>query len=140
MGALSDIIESLERLTAVHHAAAAPAFARAGVTETEGALLWALAHAERDLTMSEAATALDCDASNITLLARRLEGAELAERIPDAVDRRTRRLHLTDAGRRVMEEVTAALERHTPLAALTSAQRAQLRSLLDIATADLPAR
>lgn len=83
-----------------------------------------------DLTMSEAAAALSCDASNLTLLARHLESLGLAERVPDPTDGRRRRLTLTEGGRDVIDRMTRALGDATPLRSLTAAERATLDELL----------
>jgi DNA-binding MarR family transcriptional regulator len=85
------------------------------------------------MTMSEAAKALDCDASNITLLARRLERPGLTEHIPDPEGRRARRLRLTEAGRAVIADVSDELGRRSPLRALTKEQLAQLSAVLTVA-------
>lgn len=134
MATLLETLSLIEQMSGVHNAISEPVFDSLGISRTEGALLWALFHAERDLTMSEAAVALDCDASNITHLARGLERAALAERVADAADRRSRRLHLTAAGRESIERVIAALEEHSPLRTLDDGQRDELAALLAIAS------
>jgi len=48
--------------------------------------------------MSEVATRLDYDASNLTTLVERLRGRGLLERTEDANDRRRKKLRLTPAG------------------------------------------
>ncbi|WP_299951117.1 MarR family winged helix-turn-helix transcriptional regulator [uncultured Modestobacter sp.] len=51
-------------------------------------------------TMGELATALLCDASNVTQLVARLESRGLVTREPDPADRRVKRVSITPAGRR----------------------------------------
>ncbi|MDH6182575.1 DNA-binding MarR family transcriptional regulator [Microbacteriaceae bacterium SG_E_30_P1] len=128
---LSTTITAVERIASAHRAAAVPVLHEVGLSETQGALLWALGGSiTSDLTMSEAAAALSCDASNLTLLARHLESLDLAERIPDPADARRRRLTLTQHGREVVERMTRALDDASPLRALTDAERATLDELL----------
>lgn len=133
MATVLETLSLVEQMSGVHTAISKPVFDELGITRTEGALLWALHHAQRDLTMSEAAVALDCDASNITHLARGLERATLAERVADPADRRTRRLHITNAGHESIARVVTALEEQSPLRALDEQQRAQLAALLTAA-------
>jgi DNA-binding MarR family transcriptional regulator len=129
--ALMTTITAVERIASAHRTAAVPVLHGAGLSETQGALLWALGgSATSDLTMSEAAAALSCDASNLTLLARHLESLGLAERVPDPTDGRRRRLTLTEGGRDVIDRMTRALGDATPLRSLTAAERATLDELL----------
>lgn len=128
---LTTTITAIERIASAHRGAAVPVLHEIGLSETQGYLLWALGGSiTSDLTMSEAAAALSCDASNLTLLARHLESLELAERIPDPADGRRKRLTLTSRGREVLDRMTRALDEATPLRSLTDAERATLDELL----------
>src|SRR4051794_1466469 len=55
----------------------------------------------RPMTMGEVAHALQCDNSNVTGIADRLEAAGLAERRPHGRDRRVKTLVLTEKGERI---------------------------------------
>jgi DNA-binding MarR family transcriptional regulator len=68
-----------------------------------------------------------------------LEGRGFVERRPNPADRRVREIHLTDAGRGVIERAFAeamAYERRVT-EPLSAAERAQLLGLLDRVTANL---
>lgn len=78
----------------------------------------------------ELAAALKCDASNVTGIVDRLESRGLLERHVDPADRRVKRIHLTDAGRRVIDAVWDDACAHTPVSALEPAQLRQLQHLL----------
>jgi len=92
------------------------------------------------LPMSALAQALQCDNSNVTGIVDRLEAADLAERRPDARDRRVKTVALTDHGRAVREEVQRRAGRPPPeLARLSEADAAALRDLLQRAL-DAPER
>jgi len=68
-----------------------------GVTGAQIKVLLAL-RGDDALPMSEVATRLDYDASNLTTLVERLRGRGLLERTEDASDRRRKTLRLTPAG------------------------------------------
>jgi DNA-binding MarR family transcriptional regulator len=92
----------------------------------------ALVHLEPDepKPMSELATTMFCDASNITGIADRLEARGLVERVPGAHDRRVKTLVLTPEGVRVRSVVAARLAE--PPESLTALSAADQRSLRDI--------
>jgi len=82
--------------------------------------------------MGALARLLQCDASNVTWLADRLEARGFVERRNDPADRRVKTLALTDAGR------TAQRKAHDqwrtppdPLLALSSAELRTLRDLMN---------
>lgn len=129
---LSTTIVAIERLASAHRSAAIPVLRELGLSETEGALLWALGN--QSLTMGAAANAISCDPSNLTVLARHLESLGLAERVDDPDDRRRRRLQLTAGGREAVDRLMHALEATTPLEALTPDERATLAVLLSKTT------
>src|SRR3954453_892804 len=64
---------------------------------------------EHPKPMSELATELFCDASNITGIADRLEVRGLVERVPAPHDRRVKHLALTPEGKRVRSELARRL-------------------------------
>lgn len=125
---LSATIVAIDRLASAHRSAAIPVLRELGLSETEGSLLWALGNTS--LTMGAAASALSCDPSNLTVLARHLESLGLAERVDDPDDRRRRRLQLTASGRDAVGMLARAVEASTGLAALSADERATLDALL----------
>lgn len=81
--------------------------------------------------MSALAHHLNCDASNVTGLADRLEAAGLLERIPGP-DRRSRRLRLTDKGMSQRKALAASVAAgSTVTAKLTRVEQELLGALLD---------
>jgi DNA-binding MarR family transcriptional regulator len=83
-------------------------------------------------TMSEIATALNCDNSNVTGIVDVLEEKKLAIRRPSENDRRVKLIELTDAGRDVRARLMEAVE--TPPAwieTMPEAERRTLRELLE---------
>lgn len=100
----------------------------------------ALRALDRPRTMSEVATVLHCDNSNVTGLVDGLEEKGLATRQPAAHDRRVKLIALTAEGRRVRGKLMRAVERPPAwLEALSEADRRCLCDVLRRATADNPA-
>lgn len=77
----------------------------------------ALLSLERPIPMNELATALRCDASNVTGIVDRLEDRGLVERHMDQADRRVKQLVLTQAGRELRSELHQQLCSDLPTAA-----------------------
>jgi DNA-binding MarR family transcriptional regulator len=91
---------------------------------------------EEPAPMSAVATHLQCDASNVTGLADRLERAGAIERVPGP-DRRVKLLSLTDSGRQLRARLARRVAaRSTVTAKLDRRQRAQLAALLDTLLSD----
>lgn len=91
----------------------------------------ALFFLERPVPMSELATHLSCDRSNVTGIADRLAARGLVERVP-GTDRRVTMLQLTDEGVRAREELGAhVVASPSPSDRLTAVERRQLAALLD---------
>ncbi|MDX6603401.1 MAG: hypothetical protein QOF13_2603 [Solirubrobacterales bacterium] len=91
----------------------------------------ALRALEQPRTMSEIATVLRCDNSNVTGIVDGLEARHLAERTASPNDRRVKLIALTPEGRRVRTRLIKAVE--TPpewLAGLSAADQRTLRDLL----------
>jgi MarR family transcriptional regulator, organic hydroperoxide resistance regulator len=80
--------------------------------------------------MGELAKQLACDNSNVTWITDRLEERGLVECRPAPHDRRVRLLVLTDAGRRLREEIAARLA--TPPPPITALSREDQRALRDL--------
>jgi DNA-binding MarR family transcriptional regulator len=86
--------------------------------------------------MSDLADHLQCDRSNITGIADRLERAGAIDRVAGA-DRRVKLLRLTAAGEHQREQLAEAVSRgSTVMAKLNKQQRGQLAELLDALLAD----
>lgn len=91
-------------------------------------LLWL----EEPSAMSSLAEHLQCDASNVTGLADRLDRLGLVTRVPGA-DRRVKLLSLTPAGLQTRTSLARKVAAgSTVTARLTPAQRRQLSDLLDL--------
>ncbi|MEU7897747.1 MarR family transcriptional regulator [Nonomuraea sp. NPDC049152] len=87
--------------------------------------------AREPLPMRRMADLFQCDPSNVTGIVDRLERRGLVSREPSATDRRVKNVTLTAEGEGVVEELKGVLGfAGEPLAALTEAERAQLRDLL----------
>ena len=86
---------------------------------------------EEPSAMRGLARHLDCDASNVTGLADRLEELGVVERVPGA-DRRVKLLRLTPRGARVRTDLAERVAAgSTVTAKLTAVERTQLMGLLD---------
>jgi DNA-binding MarR family transcriptional regulator len=86
-------------------------------------------------TMSEIATVLHCDNSNVTGIVDVLEEKGLAIRQPSAQDRRVKLIALTAEGRRLSTRLKRAVEKPpTWLERLSEADQGALRDLLRRAT------
>jgi DNA-binding MarR family transcriptional regulator len=95
----------------------------------------ALRALDRPRTMSELATVLHCDNSNVTGLVDGLEEKELVTREPSPDDRRVKLIAPTAAGRRVRSRLIKAVERPPAwLEALSAADRRALAEILARAT------
>ncbi|MFE3449530.1 MarR family winged helix-turn-helix transcriptional regulator [Nonomuraea sp. NPDC059194] len=87
--------------------------------------------AREPLPMRRMAELFQCDPSNVTGIVDRLERRGLVSREPSAADRRVKSVTLTEEGKGVVEELKGVLGfAAEPLAALTEAERVQLRALL----------
>ncbi|MEU4544667.1 MarR family winged helix-turn-helix transcriptional regulator [Nonomuraea dietziae] len=87
--------------------------------------------AREPLPMRRMAELFRCDPSNVTGIVDRLERRGLVSREPGAADRRVKNVTLTPAGLGVVEELRGVLGfAGEPLAALSEAEREQLRDLL----------
>jgi DNA-binding MarR family transcriptional regulator len=87
---------------------------------------------EEPRTMSEIASFLHCDNSNVTGIVDVLEEKGLATRRPSEQDRRVKLIELTTAGRKVRDRLTEAVERPpTWLQRLSKSEQRTLRDLLE---------
>jgi MarR family transcriptional regulator, organic hydroperoxide resistance regulator len=85
---------------------------------------------EDSVSMSEVASMMQCDASNVTWITDRLESRGLVERRPDPQDRRVKRLVLTEEGRRVKRLIDRRLVQVPGVRRLTAEERDTLARLL----------
>ena len=98
----------------------------------------ALLHLEpgAPVTMTALAAGMHCDNSNVTGIVDRLEAAGLAERRPDARDRRVKTVMLTSRGEALRAEVQARAGQPPPeIAALSEDDAVALRDILRRAVA-----
>ena len=85
----------------------------------------------RPMAMGELASALSCDASNVTGLVDRLESRGLLERSPSANDRRVKVLTLTPLGTRLRAAILERMTSSPPtLGRLSEAERRALARIL----------
>lgn len=85
---------------------------------------------DRPMPARDLAEQLSCDRSNVTALVDKLEEAGLVQRRVDAADRRLKTLVVTDAGRRVRDEVRRVMTDSRLLAGLTDDDLGTLRDLV----------
>ena len=84
------------------------------------------------VSMGEMARGIGCDPSYITALVDDLDARGLARREPAPFDRRVKIIVLTDAGRKLAEEIDAVLSvPPAALSALSATELRELRQLLD---------
>jgi MarR family transcriptional regulator, organic hydroperoxide resistance regulator len=100
------------------------------------ATLGALRVLDEPRTMSEIASYLHCDNSNVTGIVDGLEARELAERTPSPDDRRVKLIALTAEGRRLRARLMREARKPPAwLKQLSPADQRTLRDLLKRATA-----
>ena len=138
MAASSDVLPLLDQLVeqAYTFSAAigrwsATILAELELTEALGDVLWQLGAVGEAVPMRDLADRLQCDPSNVTFLADRLEERGLIERRPDLSDRRVKLLALTTAGLAVRTRIVQAAATRSPLARLSPADQQRLYRLLD---------
>ena len=105
----------------------------AGEFDLAPAQMWALNALDPDTPkpMSELASKLRCDNSNVTGIIDRLEARGLVERKPGEHDRRVKTLTVTPAGQELRDRVRERLSRPPePLASLPEEDACQLRDIL----------
>lgn len=109
-----------------------PFVTREGLTLITAHALWNVYPHRTDLTMSELAVQLRCNASNTTFIVKQLEARGFVERTADPTDGRRKFVGLTDEGVRVRKRLGRALTSVSPLKELTEEERASFVSILDI--------
>jgi DNA-binding MarR family transcriptional regulator len=109
-----------------------PFAAREGLTLVTAHALWNVHPDRTDLTMSELAAQLGCNASNATFVIKQLEARGFVDRTSDPVDGRRKFVGLTDEGARARKRLGQALTSVSPLKKLTEEERALFVSILDV--------
>jgi MarR family transcriptional regulator, organic hydroperoxide resistance regulator len=93
-------------------------------------VLWHLEPTDEAVSMRHLAGRLQCDPSNVTFLADRLEQRGLIERRTDPSDRRVKLVALTPAGLRMRHQILQAAAARSPLARLSPTDQGRLLDLL----------
>jgi DNA-binding MarR family transcriptional regulator len=101
-----------------------------GLTPNDSRALFSLEREGRPI--GDLAVEWMCDPSNATWIVDRLEKAGLAERRPDAADRRVKRVALTNKGAKAKQTLTAQL--YDPPGELLALDRTDLERLLSAAS------
>lgn len=130
---------SLVRAGRAHRGFAGSMLAEIGLHPGQEVMLFALAGG--DMTPRQIAARLGVEPPTVTKMIRRMEAAGLVESSASEVDRRSRTVRLSAAGReatRLADDVWLRLEAATT-AALTPTERADLQRMLDTVTASLQA-
>ena len=128
---LDQLVEQAYTFSAAIGRWSATILAELELTEALGDVLWQLGAVGEAVPMRDLADRLQCDPSNVTFLAVRLEERGLIERRPDLSDRRVKLLALTTAGLAVRTRIVQAAATRSPLARLSPADQQRLRRLLD---------
>jgi len=128
---LDQLVEQAYTFSAAIGRWSATILAELELTEALGDVLWQLGAVGEAVPMRDLADRLQCDPSNVTFLADRLEERGLIERRPDPSDRRVKLLALTTAGLAVRTRIVQAAATRSPLARLSPADQQRLCRLLD---------
>ncbi len=128
---LDQLVEQAYTFSAAIGRWSATILAELELTEALGDVLWQLGAVGEAVPMRDLADRLQCDPSNVTFLADRLEERGLIERRPDLSDRRVKLLALTTAGLAVRTRIVQAAATSSPLARLSPADQQRLCRLLD---------
>ena len=128
---LDQLVEQAYTFSAAIGRWSAAVLAELELTEVLGDVLWQLGAIGQAVPMRDLADRLQCDPSNVTFLADRLEERGLIERRPDLSDRRVKLLALTTAGLAVRMRIVQAAATSSPLARLSLADQQRLCRLLE---------
>jgi DNA-binding MarR family transcriptional regulator len=118
-------------------AGAARELAPLGLTFSQSRMLRMIGRAEHPLRIGDVASLLEIAPRSATGMVDSLEEAGLATRRPDDDDRRSVLVELTPRGRGILDQLGAARREsaNALFSRLTSGQRAELRSLLELLNA-----
>ena len=128
-------LESLDFLLGqvcrLHHIRAHALLEETGLYRGQPRLLHSL-YEQEGLTHTDLSTRLQVTPATVTKMLTRMEKAGFVQRRPDAADQRISRVYLTEAGRAIQAEMSAALHKLAgeTLADLTLEERVLLRRLL----------
>src|SRR6266704_2353292 len=128
---LDQLVEQAYTFSAAIGRWSATILAELELTEALGDVLWQLGAVGQAVPMRDLAGRLQCDPSNVTFLADRLEERGLLERRPDPSDPRIKLLALTPAGLSVRIRIVQAAATNSPMARLSPADQQRLCRLLD---------
>jgi len=128
---LDQLVEQAYTFSAAIGRWSATILAELELTEALGDVIWQLGAVGEAVPMRDLAGRLQCDPSNVTFLADRLEERGLIERRPDLSDRRVKLLALTTAGLAVRTRIVQAAATRSPLARLSPADQRRLCRLLN---------
>ncbi|MBY4131351.1 MarR family transcriptional regulator [Rhodococcus fascians] len=109
-----------------------PFATREGLTLVTAHALWNVYPHPTDLTMSELAARLRCNASNTTFVVKQLEARGFVERTADPADGRRKFVALTAEGARARKRLGRALTSVSPLEKLTEEERTVFVRILDV--------
>lgn len=101
-----------------------------GLTWVQGLALGMLCGGDEPASMSALASIMQCDNSQVTAVADRLETLGLIERQPSAADRRVKLLAVTDKGRELGRTVHEAMK--VPPPSIASLSAADAKAALEI--------
>src|SRR6266700_6430068 len=116
---IDQLVERAYTFSAAIGRCSAAVMAELELTEALGDVLWQLGAVGQAVPMRDLAGRLQCDPSNVTFLADRLEERGLLERRPDPSDRRVKLLALTPAGLAVRMRIVHAAATNLPLPRLS---------------------
>ena len=139
MGLAEDAFERLRRVTFEGEHVERMAALGTRMKLSPGVIKTLMRLAKADgVSMGEMARGIGCDPSYITALVDDLDARGLARREPAPFDRRVKIIVLTDAGRKLAEEIDDVLS--VPPAALSTLSAAELRELRELLDKVLAAR
>jgi DNA-binding MarR family transcriptional regulator len=123
------IVDALVQLSFLVHGALSRQAAAHDLSIIQTRLLGVLR--DREPTMQELSRLLELDKSSVTGLIDRAEKRGLVQRTPSIDDRRATRVHLTTAGRRIVNEVGNAFQKDIVSATrcLSSVDKTRLSTL-----------
>lgn len=100
-----------------------------GMTRMQLFALYSVYHSG-GLAMGKVADVLHCDASNVTGIVDRMVGQGLVVRAECERDRRAKTIELTEKGRHIVEQLSAALPQKLGCSKLTHSERDALHAII----------
>jgi DNA-binding MarR family transcriptional regulator len=130
MARKAEIVRLLIEVSEAARTVIASTLRDSGAPSSTSDMLWALATSQAPMTLREIAAKLGRDPSTMTLVADKLETADLVARRPHPTDGRKRTLALTDRGHALWDSLRARLHESSMFAGLTADQQDTLLELL----------